>query len=391
MKTLSNFLLLPELKLTHTKNLNNWGVRLETEKISEFEVCPKCATKSHSIYDRRTVTIRDEPIRGKIIILSIIKRRFMCKSCRKPFTEPIPGITKGKRTTARFQRAVTNACENFTSLKSVQNYYKCSAWKVYKCFYEQLAIRQKHCTAPAPKKLGIDEHSIRKRKGKATEYATIIVDHGNKKVYDLIDGRNKTDLISKTSHIKGFEDVKVATLDLSPTYRGFLKEKCPKAMLVADRFHVQRLLTKLVNKFRLRITGDKRKPGINKILLMDSKRLDSHTRRLMHNWLKAYPELYEVYQHKEALHRIYRIRGWHKAKNAFGNLLDRMGMSLLTEVQELRKVFMNWRREILNYFNGGYSNGRVEGFNRKAKLLQRKAYGIKNFENYRLRLLNDCR
>ena len=321
----------------------------------------------------------------------IRKRRFLCKPCGKPFTEPISGISKGKPTTARFQRAVTWACENFSSLKGVQDAFKCSAWKVYKSFYEQLELRQRQNKYPVPKKIGIDEHSIRKRKNKGVEYATIIVDHGNKKVFELIDGRSKSTLETKTAHLKGFENVEVATLDFSTTYKSFLQAKFPKAMLVADRFHVQRLLTKLVNKFRLRITGDKRKPGINKILLMDSRKLESQTRRLMHTWLRAYPDLYEVYQYKEALHRIYRIRGREKAKLVFSNLLEKMSNSTLSEVQGLRKVFKSWREEILNYFNGGYSNGRTEGFNRKAKLLQRKAYGIKSFENYRLRLLNECR
>lgn len=36
------------------------------------------------------------------------------------------------------------------------------------------------------------------------------------------------------------------------------------------------------------------------------------------------------------------------------------------------------------------TNGRVEGFNRKAKLIQRRAYGYKNFKNYRLAFLYAC-
>jgi len=60
-------------------------------------------------------------------------------------------------------------------------------------------------------------------------------------------------------------------------------------------------------------------------------------------------------------------------------------------VKGLRKVIMSWRQEILNYHLGHISNGRVEGFNRKAKLIQRRGFGLKNFKNYRLVLLNACR
>jgi transposase len=46
--------------------------------------------------------------------------------------------------------------------------------------------------------------------------------------------------------------------------------------------------------------------------------------------------------------------------------------------------------EILAYFGTGLTNGRTEGFNNKAKVVIRRAYGCRSFENYRLRLLNAC-
>ena len=60
-------------------------------------------------------------------------------------------------------------------------------------------------------------------------------------------------------------------------------------------------------------------------------------------------------------------------------------------VQSLRRTLVKWRIEILNYFKTRITNAKTEGYNRKAKLIQRKAYGYRNFENYRLRLLYDCR
>ena len=49
---------------------------------------------------------------------------------------------------------------------------------------------------------------------------------------------------------------------------------------------------------------------------------------------------------------------------------------------------MKWREEILNYFKTKLTNAKTEGFNNLAKLYQKRAFGYKNFENYRLRLLN---
>ena len=386
---LSNFALLPELKLIKTVNLGGTGLLFIAEKTSSMEVCPKCATPSSKVYDRRKVRIKDEPLRGKKVLIEITKRRFSCLPCKKPFTEPIPGIGKGKRTTHRLQRGITWACEHFSSLKSVQKAYFCSARMVYTAFYSRLEEREKTRKYPVPKHIGIDEHSIRKRKHKPVEYATMVVDHCNKRVYELIEGRTLEELDNATSAWSGLENVEIATLDLSSTYRSFLRRKCPKAKLVADRFHVQRLFTKLVNKQRLKITGDKR-IAMNRILLMDSKNLEWDLRREILSALPLYPDLNEVYHLKEAMHRFYRIRGKEKAREALIKILDRMGKSSIEKLRDLRKVILNWREEILNYFEGGYSNGRVEGFNRKAKLVQRKAYGIKSFKNYRLRMLNEC-
>lgn len=59
---LSRSLLLPEQKFIKEVKLKNKRI-FYCEKVSEFEVCPKCATKSSSIYDRVTVTIKDLGLR----------------------------------------------------------------------------------------------------------------------------------------------------------------------------------------------------------------------------------------------------------------------------------------------------------------------------------------
>ena len=51
---------------------------------------------------------------------------------------------------------------------------------------------------------------------------------------------------------------------------------------------------------------------------------------------------------------------------------------------------MRWRGEVLVYWRTRATNGMTEGFNCKAKLVKRRAYGYRSFTNYRLRLLNAC-
>ena len=109
----NRFILLPELKiLTHWEH-SKFRTHYKCKKESDFEVCPKCATPSSSVHDRRWVKVMDQPIRGAGIYLHVLKRRFRCPGCKKVFTEPLNGIRKGFKTTERYRRGLRWACENF--------------------------------------------------------------------------------------------------------------------------------------------------------------------------------------------------------------------------------------------------------------------------------------
>ena len=71
-------------------------------------------------------------------------------------------------------------------------------------------------------------------------------------------------------------------------------------------------------------------------------------------------------------------------------VLERLSASPIAEIQTLRRTLLRWKNEVLAYFDTGITNGRTEGFNLKAKLVKRRAFGYRSFRNYRLRLLNAC-
>jgi transposase len=56
----------------------------------------------------------------------------------------------------------------------------------------------------------------------------------------------------------------------------------------------------------------------------------------------------------------------------------------------LGKTLESWSEEITRMWRFIRSNGITEGFHRKMKLIQRRAYGFRNFENYRLRVMAQC-
>lgn len=387
---LAHFVLLPELKLEYLVSEAGFAI-YKAVKQSSLEVCPKCATPSSSVYDRRKVRIKDAPLRAQKVWLHIIKRRFWCKGCKKPFTEPIPGISKGKRHTHRYKRHLHWACERFSDLKSVKQHLGCSYSFLYKAYYERCAERVKQRAYPWPSAIGIDEHRFRRNpKHGGTDFTTIVVDHKKKKIYGVVNGRSNGELKQALSIHPGAENVHWATMDLSPTYRSFVRCQFPNARIIADKFHVVRLLTPHLNRYRKAVAGDRRSNPLGKLLLRDFKNLSYFEKFATSKWLDLHPEIKELHHWKQALHSFYRIKGYQRARKAFIKMLDQMARSKLKEIKTLRRTLQSWSKEILNYFLARLTNGRVEGFNNKAKLIRKRGYGYRSFKNYRLKLLNAC-
>jgi len=390
--TLSKFLLLPELKLIRTVRENQFNMRHECEKTPSIEYCPKCASPSSSVYDHRWVRIKDAPIRSLGSYLKVRKRRLWCKKCLKPFTEPLPGVQKGKRHTERFFTNLHWACESFSDLKRVKRTYRCSSRLLYHVYYNRLEReRLEKLSYPWPNTIGIDEHSFRrnKRLGR-TEFASIVVDYSNRRVFELVEGKTEEKLVESLSHIEGRENVRNVVLDMCDPFKNFAKQHFPNAKIIADKFHVLRLITPSLMRKRYQITGTRADLRARRLLTVSSHKLDHWERQAIWNYLAAHPDLQELYRWKEIIHRFYRTKGFRRASSALTMITDRMAGSQLQEIKTLRRTLMKWRTEILAYFETGLTNGRTEGYNNIAKLVQRRGFGYKSFRNYRLKVLTAC-
>jgi transposase len=388
---LETTLVLPHLEVQHVRRWNGiLTVSCRTERRSM--ACPSCASECTSVYDQRRVRIRDEKIRNYHVWLEIWKKRYFCPKCKKPKTEPIDGVLPGRRTTQRLRKQVQELCSKFSCLKDVREEIKCSNGFVYDAFFEQLDLElRKRSNVPWSDAIGIDEHSFRKRPGYGgTEFAVMVVDHRRKKPVEIVQGKTAAALEDQLSYIQGRENVKAVTLDLCDPFKKFAREHFPNAELVADKFHVLRLLNPALTKARKAVTGDRRTLKIRTDLQASRIDLPWERRSDLDRFILNHPELYEIYWWKERLAGFYRIRGHKRAEKALRKMLDEMAHSRLKAVKRLRKTLLKWKNEILNYFKTRLTNARVEGFNNVAKTVKKRGYGFRSFENYRLRVLNAC-
>lgn len=387
---LNSFLLGNKLKLLSMKRISKGHV-WEVQKASEPVACLRCGSVRTVKAGRCTTTVREEPLRHQTFWLKIHKHRIYCKDCKKTFTESVPGIWPKRRSTQRFRKFIAQSCERSSDLSTVSRSYHVSHGFCYKAYYEQVEIklREHQDRIKWPEVVGLDEHFFRRKNG-FTEFVSLFADLRKRTVFEVAHGKDHLSLMQQLEKIPGRENVKVVVIDMSGTYRSFVKKFFPNARIVADKFHVMRLFTPHLMKRGKEIHGHRQELKTRRKLLWSRQKLDYFIRSDIDRYLKDHALLDELYRWKEKLYEFYRIKGYDRAVIAFDKLLLAMKESKLEEVQRIHRTFTRWKNEILFYFQNGYTNGFTERMNGTGKLVQRRAFGYKSFRNYRMRTLSAC-
>ncbi|HDU8062899.1 TPA: transposase, partial [Legionella pneumophila] len=107
------------------------------------------------------------------------------------------------------------------------------------------------------------------------------------------------------------------------------------------------------------------------------------------------PAIEAIYQFQQELHsllmkRALTQRACRKVIPTFLDMLAELKQSTFKALASLGKTLSAWKDEVARMWRFSKSNGITEGFHRKMKLIQRRAYGFRNFENYRVRVRVLC-
>jgi transposase len=108
--------------------------------------------------------------------------------------------------------------------------------RIYTEFTERKAAER--LSLECPLMLGIDEHTLHKK----TKFATTFCDLANNRIFDVVEGKSAADLEDFLSKLKGRKKVKMVCIDLCSAFRSLVRRYFPNAILVADRFHVVRVV-----------------------------------------------------------------------------------------------------------------------------------------------------
>ncbi len=357
---------------------------------------PRCAHCKSKRVRKKSSYIRQvhhEPIGRRRSLLRFKAYKLYCHDCKRYGNQQFPGINKYQRATERLKKEVFYQHTQGVSQKDLSariKQGKATVERWYQSVYEK--ENREFSAQLCPRVLGIDEHFFSRKQG----FATTLCDLGKHRVFDIVKGRKEQDLRDYLRYLHGKERVKVVCMDLSSTYRSIVKKHFPNAKIVADRFHVIRLIQQQC-MVTYRELSDKVKSnrGILGFLRTKPENLSTKQKTKRDQFFSENPAIKAIYDFQQQLQQLLMHRAMNKgwcSKNIprFLDMVKALKESGFNALNTLGKTLYNWREEIVRMWRFRKSNGITEGFHRKMKLIQRRAYGFKNFENYRLRVRVLC-
>ena len=349
--------------------------------------CPNCGHVTTFIKDYRLQTVKDLSVLGKPLTVTIRKRRYVCKHCNATFTEENPYIKRYCHFPNRLYIESLTESFRLQSFTSVAKRLGVSVTSIIRWFYKLNFPHPK-----LPECIAIDE--FRGNAG-GEKFQCNVAEPVKHQVIDILPSRNTEDLCKHFLEYpyKERAGVKKIVMDLSTLFRSVAKTIFPEAKIVADKFHVIRVVTNSLENVRKRIQKEfhatKRKwfKRSRYLLLKPEYKLTDEDKIELSRMLNSSMELEKAYALKERFYEIFRQKTRNEAKKELRDWLLLAAQLAIPEFKHCIATFTNWRTEIANIIDESVSNGFIEGSNNKIKVLKRISYGVRNFERFRNRIL----
>ena len=243
------------------------------------------------------------------------------------------------------------------------------------------------------KEIAIDELSI----GKGHRYITVVLNLRSGAIVFVGDGKGAEALTPfwkrlRASHAR----VRAVATDMSKAYIRAVRENLPKAIHVFDHFHVIKLYNEKLSDFRRELYREltdehqrKLLKGTRWLLLKNPENLDddrNETQRLA-DALELNTPLTTAYYLKDALRQIWQQADKPAARRALDAWIRQAEASGIGMLKRFAATLHEHRDGILAYYDCRISTGPLEGMNNKIKTMKRQAYGFRDVEFFKLKIL----
>ena len=378
----AKFLNLEDIIITNVENISD-QLHIYIELPRSKHICPCCGAETDCIHDYRMQIIKDVPL-ARDTFLHLRKRRYRC-SCGKRFFEKNTFLPRYYRVTSRLFAEIIFSFKKVVSAKEIGcrfNVSAVTAMRYFNYFNKKLT--------ELPEIISLDEF---KGNSGGQKYNSIIVDPKEKVVLDILPNRFESDLVRYFSQFSNRNNVKYFICDMNPHFREVARTCFPQATIVADKYHVIRQVYWAMEKVRK--NEQNKLPKQHRIYFKKSrnllmKRIEKLTPEEMDRLALMFeiaPRLADAYRIKNEFLTVIRSKSVTEGKQKLLDWLFSVEVMDLPEFHDCTKAYHNWFQEIINSMDVPWTNGYIEGCNNKTKVLKRVSYGMRNFNNFRKRIL----
>ena len=354
--------------------------------------CPECGSVNVFAKGQVLRAFRSLPIGRKRVKVLFPVPRVLCRQCGVVRQVKVPFADRRRSYTRAFERYARELSRHMT-IQAVARHLNVG-WDLIKDIQKRDLLRR----FARPKlrhlrRLALDEISI----GKGHRYLTVVLDLQSGAVVFVGEGKGAEALrpFWKRLRRSGAKIEAVAT-DLSPAYIAAVSDHLPEAALVFDRFHLMKLFNQKLSDLRrdlYREATDRLQKKVLKgtrwLLLKNEENLEDHRneRRRLEEALRLNRSLACAYYLKEELRSFWKQPDKATAEAFLKDWIARAGASGIRLVKQFANTLATHRTGILAWYDYPISTGPLEGTNNKIKTMKRQAYGFRDHEFFKLKIL----
>jgi transposase len=320
-------------------------------------------------------------------------RRVDCRQCGAVKRERLDFLVENALHTKRFALYVGRRCRSGT-IRDVAEELRLDWQTVKRLEMDYMREQIRRVGTPGPKVIGIDEISIRK----GHTYRIVVSDLERRRpIWFGGDDRSEAsmDQFYRFLGKKKTKGIRLAVMDMWKAFRNSTQTNAPQAAILFDKFHVMKHLGEALDKIRkaeyARLGGKQRQfiKGQKYTLLSHPQNLTGTARKNLKLLLAANKRLNTAYLLKESFGQLwdYNREAW--ARKFFENWRASLKWQRLKPYEKFAEMIERHWDGIAAYCqpDNKVALGFVEGLNNKIRVIQRRAYGLRDEEYLRLKVL----
>lgn len=354
--------------------------------------CSACGSPQVLFRGRVERRFRSLPIGSRATFVVLPIPRVECQVCKVVRQVEVPFAEARRSYTKAFERYALELSRRMT-IRDVAKHLGVG-WDVIKDIQKRdLSRRYAKPKLKHLRRIAIDEIAV----AKGHRYLTVVMDLESGAVVFVGDGKGADALKPFWKRLRpSGAKIEAVAMDMSAAYRSAVSTHLPAAKIVFDHFHVVKLFNEKLSDLRRALHREATEvmhkdvlKGTRWLLLKNSENLDAKKdeKRRLQEALQLNKPLATAYYMKEDLRQFWEQPGKRFATTFLDGWIRRAQASGIKMLQQMAKTLALHRSGLLTYYDVRITSGPMEGTNNKIKTMKRQAYGFRDQEFFKLKIL----